>query len=263
MLLAFDIGNTNVVMGIFEGERLFASWRFATDARRTSDEYAVLCRNFFATKGLGFEAVDQIVLSSVVPDLTRALVRMCEGYFQISPLLVAAGVKTGLKIRYENPKELGADRIVNAVSGIERYGAPLIIVDFGTASTFCAINADKEYLGGAITAGIGISMEALFNHAAKLPKVELEAPGQVIGRTTTDAMRAGLVFGYADLVDGMIARIAREMGSTPEDIFVVATGGNSETICKNCRYVNVVDPMLTLEGLRLIAQKNNGGARHA
>ena len=152
MLLAFDTGNTNVVMGVYEGDRLFASWRFATDARRTADEYAVLCRDFFATKGLGFEAIDQIIISSVVPDLTRTLVRMCEVYFGVAPLLVEAGVKTGLKIRYENPKELGADRIVNAVSGIERYGAPLIIVDFGTATTFCAINADKEYLGGAITA---------------------------------------------------------------------------------------------------------------
>ena len=169
MLLAFDTGNTNVVMGVYEGDRLFSSWRFATDARRTADEYAVLCRDFFATKGLGFEAIDQIIISSVVPDLTRTLVRMCEVYFGIAPLLVEAGVKTGLKIRYENPKELGADRIVNAVSGIERYGAPLIIVDFGTATTFCAINADKEYLGGAITAGIGISMESLFSHAAKLP----------------------------------------------------------------------------------------------
>ena len=170
---------------------------------------------------------------------------------------------TGLKIRYENPKELGADRIVNAVSGIERYGAPLIIVDFGTATTFCAINADKEYLGGAINAGIGVSMEALFSHAAKLPKVELVAPDHVIGRTTVDAMQAGLVLGYADLVDGMIARIAREMGSTPEEVFVVATGGHSETICANCHYVNTIDTMLTLEGLRLIAQRNKGGRRHA
>lgn len=181
------------------------------------------CAIFSRRKASGFEAIDQIIISSVVPDLTRTLVRMCEVYFGIAPLLVEAGVKTGLKIRYENPKELGADRIVNAVSGIERYGAPLIIVDFGTATTFCAINADKEYLGGAITAGIGISMESLFSHAAKLPKVELVAPDQVIGRTTVDAMSSGLVFGYADLVDGMIARIAREMGSTPEDIFVVAT----------------------------------------
>ena len=244
MLLAFDTGNTNVVAGVYEGDRLFASWRFATDARRTADEYAVLCQNFFATRGLGFKAIDQIIISSVVPDLTRTLVRMCESYFRITPLLVEAGIKTGLKIRYENPKELGADRIVNAVSGIER-------------------NADKEYLGGGICAGIGICMEALFSHAAKLPKVELSAPAQVIGRTTTDAMQSGLVFGYADLVDGMIARIAREMGSDPESVFVVATGGHSETICTNCRYVNTIDPMLTLEGLRLIALRNKGGMRRA
>ena len=262
MLLAFDTGNTNVVMGIYEGERLFASWRFATDARRTADEYAVLCREFFATKGLGFGAIDQIIVSSVVPDLTRTFVRMCEVYFGMKPILVEAGIKTGLKIRYENPKELGADRIVNAVSAIEQYGAPLIIVDFGTATTFCAINVNKEYLGGAITAGIGISMEALFSRAAKLPKVELLAPNQVVGRTTEDAMRAGLVYGYADLVDGMIARVAREMGSTPEDIFVVATGGHAETICTHCRYVNTIDQMLTLEGLRLIAGRNKGGRRH-
>ncbi|MDO4280015.1 MAG: type III pantothenate kinase [Peptococcaceae bacterium] len=263
MLLAFDTGNTNVMMGLYDGERLFASWRFATDAQRTADEYAVLCQNFFKTRELRFDDVDQIIISSVVPDLTRTLVRMCEEYFEISPLLVEVGVKTGLKLRYENPKELGADRIVNAVSGIERYGAPLIIVDFGTATTFCAINDKREYLGGAITAGIGISMEALFSHAAKLPKVELIAPTAAIGRTTTSAMQSGLLFGYADMVDGMITRLARELEKSPDEVFVVATGGLAGVVCANCQHVDKVDPMLTLEGLRLIAERNKGGLRHA
>ena len=263
MLLAFDIGNTNVMMGVYDGEDLLHYWRFATDAGRTADEYAVLCQSFFATASLDTEAFSQIIISSVVPDLTRTLVRMCERYYGITPLLVESGIKTGLKLRYENPKELGADRIVNAVAAVHHYGAPLIIVDFGTATTFCAINDKKEYLGGAITSGLRISMEALFSKAAKLPKVELSAPDTVIGRTTVQAMQSGLVYGYADMVDGMIARIAREMGKTPEEVFVVATGGHSQTICNNCRYVDKIDPMLTLEGMRLIAERNKGGVRHA
>ena len=174
------------------------------------------------------------------------------------------GIKTGLRLRYENPRELGADRIVNAVAGVARYGAPLIIVDYGTATTFCAINADGEYLGGAITAGLGIAMEALFSHAARLPKVELVPPKNYIGRNTVSAMQSGLVYGYADLVDGMIRRIAGEMGYDPEEITVIATGGRSEIISPLCRYVDKVDPLLTLEGLRILAERNvRGGQRHA
>ena len=263
MLLAFDTGNTNIVMGVFDGERLIASWRFATDPKRTADEYAVTCRSFFSADGLHFENVKQIIISSVVPDITNTLVRMCQRYIGAELLLVEAGIKTGLKIRYENPKELGADRIVNAVSAIERYGAPLIIVDFGTATTFCVINEDKEYLGGAITAGVRISMESLFSHAAKLPKVEFSAPEQAIGRTTVTALQSGMIYGYAAMVDGLIGRLAKEIGRTPEDVFVVATGGLAQTVCDHCLYVNKIDPMLTLEGLRLIAERNKGGRHHA
>lgn len=264
MLLAFDVGNTNTVMGLFEGKALKSSWRFATDAKRTADEYGLLCRNFFQSGGYSTEDVQQIILSSVVPDLTHTLVWTCERYFGITPLLVDVGIKTGLKLRYENPRELGADRIVNAVAGVALYGCPLIIVDYGTATTFCAINKDGEYLGGAITAGLGISMEALFAHAAKLPKVDLTAPKSCIGRNTVNAMQSGLVYGYADMVDGMIARTAREMGYAPEAITVIATGGRSEIISPLCKYVNKVDPMLTLEGLRLLAERNSrGGVRHA
>ena len=263
MLLAFDIGNTNVMMGVYDGDELLHYWRFATDPGRTADEYAVLCQNFFQTAAMKNEYITKVIISSVVPDLTRTLVRMCERYFGVTPLLVEAGIKTGLKLRYENPKELGADRIVNAVAAMHKYKAPMIIVDFGTATTFCAINEKNEYLGGAITSGLRISMEALFAKAAKLPKVELSAPEHVIGRTTVSAMQSGLVYGYADMVDGMIVRIAREMGTTPEEVFVVATGGHSQTICDNCRYVDTVDSMLTLEGMRLIAERNKGGARRA
>lgn len=261
MLLAFDTGNTNTVMGVFEDDTLIANWRFATDAQRTADEYGLLCHQFFNHHHIDAGAVEQIIISSVVPDLTATLQRMAKYYFHIEPLVIGAGIKTGINLRYENPKELGADRIVNAVAAIHLYGAPVIVVDFGTATTFCAINEKKEYLGGAITSGIGISMNALFEHAAKLPKVELTAPSRAIGRTTVEAMQSGLVFGYAALVDGMIAHIAKEMHHRPDDIFVVATGGRSEIICPHCQYVNEVNALLTLEGLRLLAQRNKGGSQ--
>lgn len=259
MLLAFDTGNTNTVMGCFEGNKLLRQWRFATDANRTADEYGLLCHQFFSHHQMDASRVEQIIISSVVPDLTRALVQMSDTYFNVKAMLVDVGIKTGLKIRYENPKELGADRIVNAVAGIDRYGAPLILIDFGTATTFCAINEKKEYMGGAITAGIGISMEALFSHAAKLPKVDLVAPEKAIGRTTVAAMQSGLVYGYAALVDGMVARTAKDMGMSPNEICVVATGGRSNIICPYCQYVDHVDLTLTLEGLRLLAERNKGG----
>lgn len=256
MLLAFDTGNTNTVMGLFDGDRLLANWRFATDPRRTADEYGLLCHNLFTYHELDVQKVDRMIISSVVPDLTGTLMEVGRRYFHLEPLKVEAGIKTGMKIRYENPKEVGADRIVNAVAAIHRYGAPIIVVDFGTASTFCAINEAGEYLGGAITAGIGISMEALFEHAAKLPKVDLSAPPQAIGKTTVSAMQSGLVYGYAGLIDAMIERIAKEMGYEPYDMKVVATGGRSDLICPYTKYVKTIDMGLTLEGLRLIAERN-------
>lgn len=261
MLLAFDTGNTNTVMGLFDGEKLLANWRFATDPRRTADEYGLLCNDLFTYHHLAAQRVDRMIISSVVPDLTGTLMEVGRRYFHLEPLKVEAGIKTGMKIRYENPKEVGADRIVNAVATIERYGAPAIVVDFGTATTFCAINEAGEYLGGAITAGIGISMEALFEHAAKLPKVDLVAPPRAIGKSTVGAMQSGLVYGYAGLIDAMIERIAKEMGKEPYEVSIVATGGRSDLICPYTRHVKTVDMGLTLEGLRLIAERNE--ASHA
>lgn len=263
MLLAFDTGNSNIVLGVFKNKELIASWRLATDARKTADEYGLLIKNLFFLEGLDDSQIRRVIISSVVPDLTQALIEVAERYFKVDPLLVGAGIKTGLPIRYENPKEVGADRIVNAVAGIAEYGAPLILVDFGTATTFCAINKDGEYLGGAITAGIGISMDALFNHAAKLPKVALLAPNEPIGRNTVQAMQSGLVYGYAALVDGMVDRIARQIGLDGESIMVVATGGGSDVICPHSAYVDQIDPLLSLKGLQLLNERNEGNSSHA
>lgn len=263
MLLAFDTGNSNIVVGVFRDDNLIASWRLATDARKTADEYGLLIKNMFQLQGIDGADIHRVIISSVVPDLTQALVEVAERYLKLTPLIVGAGIKTGLPIRYENPKEVGADRIVNAVAGIEAYGAPLVLVDFGTATTICVINDKGEYLGGAITAGIGISMEALFNHAAKLPKVALVAPEDSIGRTTTLAMQSGLVYGYAALVDGMIDRLGRQLGLDGHQISCVATGGGSEVICPHCQYVNHIDPLLTLRGLYLLSQRNEDTGPHA
>lgn len=263
MLLAFDSGNSNTVVGVFQDKKLVASWRLATDANKTADEYGVMCKNLFNLHNIDASSIKRIIISSVVPDLTRSFVEVSKKYFCINPLVVGVGMKTGLKIRYENPKEVGSDRIVNAVAGIEYYGAPLILVDFGTATTFCVINKDEEYLGGAITTGIGIAMDALFSRAAKLPKVDLIAPPQAIGRTTVGAMQSGLVYGYAGLVDHMIRVCAQEIGYRPEDIAVVATGGRSEIICPHCQYVDHLDAQLTLKGLRILADRNKEGHTYA
>lgn len=256
MLLAFDVGNTNVVLGLYEGDKLLDFWRISSTSHRTADEYAMLCFNFFAHKGYEKAQISCAIISSVVPNKTDTLSRMLKKYFDITPLIVGHGLKTGLSMRYENPKELGADRVVNAVSGVHKYGYPLIIIDFGTATTFCVIDQEGNYLGGAITAGIGISMEALFEKTAKLPKVSLQAPKKAIGRMTTTAMQSGLVYGYAGMIDKMVERLAEEIGENPKTMKVVATGGRAEEICLHSDFVKVVDPFLTLSGLQLIAQKN-------
>lgn len=260
MLLAFDTGNTNTVIGLYDGDELCGSWRFATDPRRTVDEYGLFCFDLFNFHQYDFADVDSMIISSVVPDVTSTLAAMGRQYFQVEPLVVEAGIKTGLPIRYENPKEVGADRIVNAVAAIDRYGTPCIIVDFGTATTFCVVNEQGEYMGGAITTGIGISMDALFSHAAKLPKVDLKAPPLAIGRNTVNAMQSGLVYGYAGLVDAMIVRLCDEMGYDPEKTAVVATGGRSDMICKHTSYVDKVDMKLTIHGLRILADRNRSDA---
>lgn len=255
MILVFDVGNTNIVLGIFKEEELAVSWRIGTDTRRTADDLGMLVKNLFDAGGLSFCDIEAVVISSVVPPMTPVLTEMCRHYFRREPLVVGPGVKTGMPIRYENPREVGADRIVNAVAAYQRHGGPLIVVDFGTATTFCAISAAGEYLGGAIAPGIGISTEALFERAAKLPRIELLRPQQVIGKNTVASMQSGIYFGFIGQVDGIVARMKEELGGS---VSVVATGGLAELICEGARSVDRVDLFLTLWGLKIIYERNRG-----
>jgi type III pantothenate kinase len=253
MLLAIDVGNTHTVLGIFDRDKLVVNWRIATNRTATEDELAVLLRNLFAEANLDFQQIKAICISSVVPPLLRSLELLTEKYFHQRPLLVGPGIKTGLTIKYENPKEVGADRIVNAVAGLEIYGGPLVLVDLGTATTFCVLSEHCEYLGGIICPGIGISAEALFQAAAKLPRVELVKPKNVIGRNTVSSMQAGLLYGYAGLIDGIVERIWQELGFKTQ---VVATGGLAGLLAPETSTVQKVDPFLTLQGLRLLHERN-------
>ncbi|MEK6742757.1 MAG: type III pantothenate kinase [Nitrospirota bacterium] len=253
MLLAIDIGNTNVVLGVFEGERLRESWRIGTKASITADEYAVIMKDLFAFSGIDFKQIDGIIISTVVPPLLSIMAEMSRKYFKIEPLVVTSELKTGITLSYENPREIGADRIVNAAAAFRLYGGPLIIIDFGTATTFCAVTAKGEYLGGAITPGVKISAEALYQRAAKLPRVELTRPRTIIGRDTVSAMQAGILFGYAGLVDGIVERMKKELSP---DARVIATGGLAELVAPETRSAIEVRPNLTLEGLRLIYDAN-------
>lgn len=253
MILVFDIGNTNIVLGVFEGKNLVQHWRISTSTQRTDDEYYVVLRAMFESSGIPMKKVKALVISSVVPPLMLALEKMSKKYFGVEPLVVGPGIKTGISIKYDNPREVGADRIVNALAGYELYGGPLIIVDFGTATTFCAISAKGEYLGGAIAPGIGISTEALFARAAKLPRVELVKPPTVIGKNTINSMQSGIIYGFAGQVDAVVNRIKKEMQSDP---LVVATGGLAELIARESSTINKVDPLLTLTGLRIVYERN-------
>ena len=253
MLLVFDVGNTNIVLGTYNQDVLVKHWRLSTNRAQTADEYGTMILNLFEHSGLDYHEVEAIVISSVVPPLMPTLEEMSLMYFKVKPIIVGPGVKTGMPILYDNPREIGADRVVNAIAGYEQYGGPLIIVDFGTATTFCVISDKGEYLGGAITAGIGIATEALFQRAAKLPRIELVKPKRVIGRNTVSSMQSGLIYGYIGQVDGIVRRIKEEINS---DAFVVATGGIADLIAKDAETINKVDPNLTLEGLRIIYQRN-------
>ncbi|MFD2702561.1 type III pantothenate kinase [Paenibacillus shunpengii] len=255
MILVVDVGNSNIVLGIYKKKELLHHFRISTSRQSTVDEYGVMIHNLFQMSGISASDIEGVIISSVVPPLVNVLEEMCIKYVGKKPLLVGPGIKTGLNLRYENPREVGADRIVNAVAAIDRYQCPLVVVDFGTATTFDCIDAEGNYLGGAIVPGIGISTEALYQRASKLPRIELEKPKKVIGRNTVHAMQAGIIFGYAGQVDGIVERIKDEMKAEPK---VIATGGLAELIASETRTIEEVKPMLTLEGLRIIYERNKG-----
>lgn len=266
MLLAFDIGNSNTVLGVFRDGELLTNWRIETDSHKSADEYGMLVSQLFRYDRLNMEDVDDIIISTVVPSVLYTLEHMSLKYFGCKPIVVESGVKTGLIIKYDNPKQVGADRIVNAVAAVNKFGGPLIIIDFGTATTFCAVTDKAEYLGGTIAPGLKIASEALFEKTAKLPKVELDEPGHTICKNTIESMQSGLIYGHMGLVEYMVREMKKELSAIvgpDKEIKVVATGGLASMIASGVDCIDVVDKMLTLEGLEVIYQKNKKPCRHA
>ncbi len=255
MLLTIDIGNTNITLGLYEGETLGPRWRLATDHERMPDEYGLQFLGLLANKGHSPDDLTGICLASVVPPITGRVAEACRTYLKTDPLIVDAGVKTGVRIRYEDPRAVGADRIVDAAAVQKLYKGPACVVDFGTATTFDAISPEGDYLGGAIAPGIGIAAEALFIRTAKLPRVDLQRPPSVIGRNTVHAMQSGLLYGYVSLVEGMVERFRSELGS---EMKVIATGGLAELVARETRCIQIIAPWLTLDGLRIIWELNKG-----
>ncbi len=253
MLLVIDVGNSNNVIGLFSNGKLLTHWRIRTERNRTADEYWVLIKEFILLNQAETETIDEIVIACVVPPLAPILKEMARKYFSCDPLIVGPGIKTGISILYRNPAEVGADRIVNSVAAYEKYGGPIIIIDFGTATTFDAVSKKGEYLGGVIFPGVEISMEALFAKAARLPRVELTLPERVIGRSTVESIQSGAVHGFVGVIDSIVRKIREELG---EKAKVIATGGIVDWLSEKTETIDTIDPFLTLEGLRIIYEKN-------
>lgn len=257
MILVLDAGNTNIVLGVYKDKELIANWRFSTNSKRTADEYGIQVTQLFLHNKLDPSDVEGVIISSVVPNIMYSLEHMIIKYFEVTPIVVGPGVKTGINIKYDNPKEVGADRIVNAVAAREIYRKTAIVIDFGTATTFCAITSKGDYLGGTICPGIQISSEALFQRASKLPRVELIKPERVICKNTVASMQAGIIYGYIGQVDYIVSRMKKEMIELGEnEPFVIATGGLAKLINEESKYIDLIDPILTLKGLRVIYEKN-------
>ena len=269
MLLAFDVGNTNIVLGVFEDGEMVTNWRLETDNRKSADEYGMVIHQLFQYENLDVNEVEDVIISTVVPSILYTLQHLSQKYFDTRAIVIGPGIKTGLVVKYDNPKQVGADRIVNAVAAHAKYGGPLIVIDLGTATTFCAITAKAEYIGGTIAPGLKISSDALFEKTAKLPKVELEEPGSVICRNTINSMQSGLVYGHMGLVEFIVKKMKRELAEyckgeiSEEDIKVIATGGLATLVTSGVDCIDYVDKLLTLEGLEMIYRKNKKSKRHA